>query len=1510
MHTALPGSIHFLREGQASRRLEKLMAHRASRILNEQRLPSSSSGKHARVLLLIETGCSSSTRKNQLSLPEHDTAKYNAYLERLRADLSGSVISPHTSEHSIEVLVQATAPADSSVDSVGSYAVGSRLGAFEVYLCGGDSWDVETAPQCTCMHSKLETRRWPNPKLIERRCHAVLDLVFNRWKADEDLSGLLPHLLAPTVVDATELRAARDEFWGRAAPSLLEQVQQRLEVIEEADATLIEAMNPGYSPEAIKVLCIAVEEQRESASPSLHAQAEVTLLQWLTSDADNRALRDAPNDRAALQAVLAEHSAHASADVLAEARGRMEAIVQADARLLIKMEAADVKALYTAIEQFGDRASPGVTSDAWATVHRLVAEADAALKEEMGKVDDAATAHHLCEKYRNSASDDVMAQMLCLSERFDAADAALRVAIQAGEVDGLKRALREHLLAASRKLVDISVSLLAKLEADFGLRSAPADQQTLRTAIEMHAAAASKEMLDNAKERLLAIQVADAALEQAGMPQACPAQSISLLRQAIPEHGEQASPALLQHAVAKLAQLEAAADAALRKAAAPVKEATELAIILEAHRKGPTQPALKEVAERLRSLEASDSSLYEAMERDPDVVSRRFYEDTLRDLQEIIVRHQPSASPSVLLLAEEVLRQWFEKFTSNCALQDAPRADRAALDAAIGTHGSTASAEVVSEALERLRKLDIADRAIIEALKGPKEGDVKRIRKAIADHRDEASESVVVEAASVQAQLEAEADRELQIEMSPEAIFEVHEAHAVLCRYAGRASLTLMEHLTEKWKQADAVNAKLQAAVYDCSIDRISPKELLNVMEHSRPYATPSFMKAAEATYAPKLELLTLEADNALCTASKDDLRHVFETVEAYASELSLAVARAAIRVLDASSRGLQAIASLTQPPQHVRMANAVRKTASVLARKSRRMAHVMRSMGTLMGTRPMPKKTAVKDSPVEWVPEWVTTGHEKAAEKIAAEKAAEKRGIAAAIAGAAGAAVGTVAASAASAASAAVPAATAAFDATALGARLEPKVAIVAKIVALEVATAKLNVALHLLTEAVSRHRTRPRQPHESPHGSRQHTSEYASRTYVAVEAVTEEGTATLKACERKLLRLTSSSYNWLLVPLGLAKPHRAYGCGVGFAIWDSTRVSRLPLHKEYWLEAVFKDWAALAFSAKPRPGFGAQHILPAASTWQSVRMLRRQLRALEQPQDPVKRQHYVWNWELSAIEREHQQHVKLPAGWQAVWYEEYNRFWYASEDGRQTWEVPTDSGLAPAIPQLEPLPAGWHEMYDPASGQPFYVNETAPDQATWVRPTKQQVWLFSLMKAWHGAAKRKKQGRKQAEKLQAAKVALPMGWTENYDKKSKRWYFTSEDGAVSWERPTIDVTIDEELQAQQAEEESKKTAKEAQKEAQEKACALKEAREKAVKEALAAFEVQEKARLEAAAQAAAQAAAASAVAAAEAAAANAKAEAEAEAAKEAKKRAIWKFKPELNAMENVSTDFESNPV
>ena len=138
-----------------------------------------------------------------------------------------------------------------------------------------------------------------------------------------------------------------------------------------------------------------------------------------------------------------------------------------------------------------------------------------------------------------------------------------------------------------------------------------------------------------------------------------------------------------------------------------------------------------------------------------------------------------------------------------------------------------------------------------------------------------------------------------------------------------------MEQFTEKWKQADAVNAKLQAAVYDCSIDRISPKELLTVMELSRPLATPSFMKAAQATYAPKLELLTLEADNALCTASKENLRHVFETAEVYASELSLAVARAAIRVLDASSSGLQAIASLTKPPQHVRMANAMRKAAN-----------------------------------------------------------------------------------------------------------------------------------------------------------------------------------------------------------------------------------------------------------------------------------------------------------------------------------------------------------------------------------------------------------------------------------------------------------------------------------------------------------------------------------------------------------------------------------------------------
>ena len=41
---------------------------------------------------------------------------------------------------------------------------------------------VRQVPRCTCLHSKLQTRRWPNAKLLERRCHMMLGAVFDRWK--------------------------------------------------------------------------------------------------------------------------------------------------------------------------------------------------------------------------------------------------------------------------------------------------------------------------------------------------------------------------------------------------------------------------------------------------------------------------------------------------------------------------------------------------------------------------------------------------------------------------------------------------------------------------------------------------------------------------------------------------------------------------------------------------------------------------------------------------------------------------------------------------------------------------------------------------------------------------------------------------------------------------------------------------------------------------------------------------------------------------------------------------------------------------------------------------------------------------------------------------------------------------------------------------------------------------------------------------------------------------------
>jgi hypothetical protein len=55
--------------------------------------------------------------------------------------------------------------------------------------------DVETVPPCSGLHSKLNSRHWPNIKQLQARCNDVLLRVFHRWKRDVELRAAIPHIV-------------------------------------------------------------------------------------------------------------------------------------------------------------------------------------------------------------------------------------------------------------------------------------------------------------------------------------------------------------------------------------------------------------------------------------------------------------------------------------------------------------------------------------------------------------------------------------------------------------------------------------------------------------------------------------------------------------------------------------------------------------------------------------------------------------------------------------------------------------------------------------------------------------------------------------------------------------------------------------------------------------------------------------------------------------------------------------------------------------------------------------------------------------------------------------------------------------------------------------------------------------------------------------------------------------------------------------------------------------------
>ena len=325
------------------------------------------------------------------------------------------------------------------------------------------------------------------------------------------------------------------------------------------------------------------------------------------------------------------------------------------------------------------------------------------------------------------------------------------------------------------------------------------------------------------------------------------------------------------------------------------------------------------------------------------------------------------------------------------------------------------------------------------------------------------------------------------------------------------------------------------------------------------------------------------------------------------------------------------------------------------------------------------------------------------------------------------------------------------------------------AKIEALEAASCELGEALRLLTASEERYAAattpqRPRPPHHMAAAIR----EEASRTRVACMRRAATARAQLEPLQKRLLLLCATS-----TPESAARATDAKG----LTLWDGKRrLSRLPLHPQFWVEAVFRDWQQLTPAATQarqlRAGVGST---PSAATWHRVRVLRRHLRSLDKQVNDSHGADHDTAWDEhggfgSGSLDDAEAPDQLPAGWRAIWHEEAGRYYYVTAEGETTWESPID-GVAAS--REEALPEGWREVYDPASRRAYYVDEARPEKTTWVRPTAQRLRLEKLLLAWRDVARRRRAARKDAETA----YVLPPGWQENYDKKSKRWFYVHED-------------------------------------------------------------------------------------------------------------------------------------
>ena len=99
----------------------------------------------------------------------HDKLKYDRYLERLRDEIGGRVVSTTSGMRTLQArisVVQTQALIGAPAMVLGLDAAydrnATRMGAFEVYLIS----HLRHPPQCMTLFSKLWTRRWPSVPVL------------------------------------------------------------------------------------------------------------------------------------------------------------------------------------------------------------------------------------------------------------------------------------------------------------------------------------------------------------------------------------------------------------------------------------------------------------------------------------------------------------------------------------------------------------------------------------------------------------------------------------------------------------------------------------------------------------------------------------------------------------------------------------------------------------------------------------------------------------------------------------------------------------------------------------------------------------------------------------------------------------------------------------------------------------------------------------------------------------------------------------------------------------------------------------------------------------------------------------------------------------------------------------------------------------------------------------------------------------------------------------------------